>query len=215
MFGPDDGNCESHPPSMPIPVPGGGLPSSEVATCAAWACLPPPAFGGRQTLGVRVSETIGAYDIAAVRAAFVSDEVKRDFAARVGVEMNRPVEIVVNVEATDISMTWQLDTRQFELPSMVRNALPSTATIEWSETWTEGLTGSVTVLSRSGPTARFTGASSLSVSDGLVEYRVEGRAKVSIPLVGGTFASMIEEHLVAPVLKDHADAVRAYLSALG
>lgn len=164
---------------------------------------------------MRVSENIGAHDVAAVRAALVSEEVKRDFARRVGVEMHRPVEISSSSGATGISMIWQVDTRQFELPSMVRNALPSTATIEWSETWTDGLTGTVTVLSTSGPTARFSGASALVVSDGQVEYHVEGAAKVSIPLVGGTFAAMIEEHLVAPVLKDHADAIRAYLAARG
>ncbi len=140
---------------------------------------------------------------AAVRT-LLTEEFVTAFAAEI------PVRLLSSVVTEEQPDTWQhvmsceFDTSGFDLNGAVRKFLPSIVKLTWQQTWTvQDDTHATVVLkitTEGSPSATTSGDAALVVDGDELTFSYEGKTKVSVPLVGGKLADLVDEHVVEHVL---------------
>lgn len=151
---------------------------------------------------------------ASVRQAvriLLTDEFAVAFAGQIPVEL---VEATVTQSEENVwhhVMSCRFETRQFDLPSMIRKVLPDTVHLTWAQTWTinseSEATAELRVRTQGKPSLKTKGHVLMHSQEDILNYRYKGETQVDVPLVGGKLADMVDSKLVSGILSDQVEVL--------
>jgi len=165
---------------------------------------------------VRFSSPVQAGNVDVVITAFTSDEFVRSFADELEVTLLDAAVLSEDGVVRQV-LDCSFSTHDMDVPGMVRKVLPGRVRLTWDQTWRvrspQEAHSDLLIYTHGKPSAKTTGIASLVVAASALDYSFEGSTSVSVPLVGGKLADLVDDHLIRAVLSDQVKVLNRHLGS--
>lgn len=155
---------------------------------------------------MQYSKQIPGSSVREVVLELISEPFVAAFAAEIPVSLTGSEVVEEKPDTWKHVMTCKFDTSHYDLSSAIKKILPSVVHLTWQQIWTvhgeAEASADLNITTETTPAAKTRGAAQLQLdADGLL-YSFKGKTKVSVPLIGGSLGSQVDDHLVASILDD-------------
>lgn len=166
---------------------------------------------------VKYSKQIPGVTVRDAVLELISEPFVTDFAAEIPVTLTGSEVVEEKPDTWKHVMTCKFETSHYDLSSAIKKILPSVVHLTWQQIWTvQGDTeasADLHITTETKPAAKTRGTAQLQLNAGGLLYSFTGKTKVSVPVLGGSLGSQVDDHLVAGILDDQLTVLARRLQA--